>query len=295
MKQYALTCCSTADLTREHFLSRDISYVCFHFILDGVQYEDDLGATIPFEEFYQRLADGADASTAQVNVAEFIAFFEPFLQDGQDILHVSLSSGLSGAYSAACVAREELVSKYPDRRITVVDSRGASSGYGLLMELLADYRDAGADYDAACAFAEANKLHIHHWFFSTDLSSYIKGGRITRTAFVVGTILGICPLLNMDAAGHLIPREKIRTKRKVKQAIVNKMKEFAKGGTDYSGKCFISQSACYEDARDVADMIEAAFPNLDGKVLINYVGTTIGSHTGRGTVALFFEGDERTD
>ncbi|MEA4911288.1 MAG: DegV family protein [Oscillospiraceae bacterium] len=292
---YILTCCSTADLTKEHFERRSIPYVCFHFNLDGKQYPDDLGQTMPFEEFYARIAQGASPTTAQVNVDQFLAFFEPFLKQGKDILHVSLSSGLSGSYNSACIAKGELLEKYPDRRIEVVDSLGASSGYGLFMELLADRRDAGASLDELYAWAQQNKLRIHHWFFSTDLSAYIRGGRISKTAGVFGQMLGICPLLNMDAAGHLIPREKIRSKKRVITEIVERMKQHAEGGLDYSGKCFLSNSACYEDARAVADLVEATFPKLDGKVDINWVGTVIGAHTGCGTIALFFVGDERSD
>ncbi|MDI6619825.1 MAG: DegV family protein [Clostridiales bacterium] len=295
MKRYVLTCCSTADMTDEYFKERSIYYVCFHFNMDGKQYPDDLGKSMPFDEFYKKLSAGSQATTSQVNVKEFTDFFEPFLKEGKDILHVSLSSGISGAYNSANTARSELSKKYPDRRIEVVDSLGASSGYGLLMDILADMRDDGASYEEVYKWAKSNRLLIHHWFFSTDLTFYIRGGRISKSAGLFGKILKICPLLNMDAAGHLIPREKIRSKRKVILKIVEKMKEHASGGIDYSGKCFISNSACLDDARAVADMVEAAFPHLDGKVMINSVGTVIGSHTGPGTVALFFVGDRRTD
>ena len=136
---------------------------------------------------------------------------------------------------------------------------------------------------------------MHHWFFSSDLTFFVKGGRVSKTAGAIGGLLGICPLLNVDYEGRLIPREKIRPKKKVITRIAEMMKEHAQGGTGYSGKCYISQSACYEDARAVADLVEAAFPALNGKVEINHIGTTIGSHTGPGTVALFFWGDKRTD
>jgi DegV family protein with EDD domain len=151
------------------------------------------------------------------------------------------------------------------------------------------------DIDALRDWAEANKLRLHHWFFSTDLSYYVKGGRISKASAVFGGMLGICPLLDMDAEGHLIPRYKIRGKNKVVQEIVKRMEEQAEGGRDYSGKCYLSHSECYADARAVADLVEARFPKLSGKVEINYVGTTIGSHTGPGTVALFFMGATRVD
>ena len=293
MSDYILTCCSTTDMPKQFFEDREIPFVCFHFTMDGVTYPDDLGQSMPFVEFYNRLANGSESITSQVNVEEYKQFFEPFLQKGLDVLHISTSSGISGSYNSAVIAREELLKQYPSRKIEIVDSRGASSGYGLLMDRLADLRDGGASFDELHQWALENRLFIHHWFFSTDLSFFIKGGRITKTEGFLGTFLQICPLMNMDAGGHLVPREKIRSKKKVIQRIVEKMTEHAQDGLAYSGKCFISQSACYDDARAVADLVEESFPNLDGKVLINDIGTVIGSHTGPGTVALFFVGDER--
>ena len=295
MGNYILSCCSTADLTEEHFLKRNISYICFHYELDGVQYMDDLGKSMPFDQFYAAMTNGADTKTSQINVDEFIEYFEPFLKDGKDILHLSLSSGISGVVNSAMVARDTLSEKYPDRKIYILDSLAASSGYGLLMDKLADLRDEGMGIDELYEWATANRLRLNHWFFSTDLTFFIKGGRVSKTAGFVGGMLNICPLLNVDFQGRLIPRFKIRTKRKVIQTIVDKMEECIEEGRDYNGKCYISQSACYEDARAVADLVEERFPNLNGKVLINSIGTTIGAHTGPGTVALFFWGKERVD
>ena len=295
MSDYILSCCSTADLSKEHFDRRGIHYVCFHYMLNDVSYPDDRGQSIAFEDFYRMMTEGADTKTSQVNVAEFIDYFTPFLKEGKDILHVSLSSGLSGSVNSARTAAEMLSEEYPDRKIYVVDSLGASSGYGLIMETLADMRDEGKSLDELHDWIEANKLRLHHWFFSTDLTFYVKGGRVSKASGFFGTMLNICPLLNMDNLGRLIPREKIRTKKKVIKTIVDRMEECADDGLDYSGKCFISQSACVEDAKAVAALVEERFPKLNGKVEINYVGTTIGSHTGPGTVALFFWGKERVD
>lgn len=294
MDNYILSCCSTADLSKEHFEAIDVHYICFHYQLDGKEYPDDLGQSIPFPEFYSRMAAGAATATSQVNVQEYIDYFESFLKKGLDILHVSLSSGISGSCNSACSARDQLHLKYPKRKIYIVDSLGASSGYGLLMDKLAELKASGMDIDSLNSWVLKNRLHLHHWFFSTDLTFYIRGGRISKTSGAIGTLLSICPLLNMDHMGRLIPRYKIRTKKKVIRAIVNKMEEHATGGTSYSGKCYISQSACEEDAREVARLVEERFPDLDGKVEINNIGTTIGSHTGPGTVALFFWGDQRT-
>lgn len=294
MNKYIISCCSTADLTEEHFKNRDIHYICFHYELDGKEYPDDLGRSMPFSAFYQAMKDGAATKTSQINAEEFRAYFEPFLEAGFDILHVCLSSGISGVINSALIAKAELEERYPDRRIFILDSLCASSGYGLLMDRLADLRDEGKSAEELYRWAETSRLSLQSWFFSTDLTFYIRGGRISKTAGTVGTILNICPLLNVDASGKLVPRNKIRTKKKVIQALVARMEEFADGGTEYSGKCYISQSDCCEDAKEVARLVEERFPCLDGKVEINHIGTVIGSHTGPGTVALFFWGEKRT-
>ncbi len=295
MSGYILSCCSTADLSKEHFESRNINYICFHYKLNGIDYPDDLGQTVPFEEFYKRMDSGEDTQTSQINVTEYLEYFEKFLSEGKDVLHITLSSGISGSYNSAANAAKIAKERYPERKIFVVDSLGASSGYGLFMDKLADLRDEGMEIEDLKNWAEENKLNLHHWFFSSDLKFFIKGGRVSKTSGTIGTILGICPLLNMDNEGHLIPRSKIRSKKKVIQEIVKRMEENAEGGLSYSGKCYICQSACVDDAKEVAKLVEERFPNLDGKVLINYIGTTIGSHTGPGTVALFFWGKKRED
>ncbi len=293
MSNFVLSCCSVADLKKEHFEKRDIKYVCFSFQLDGKVYRDDLGISIPFDVFYKKMTEGSETSTSQVNAEEYVNYFEGFLKEGKDILHLTLSTGLSGSYNSANIAKNELAEKYPDRKIYIVDSLAASSGFGLLMDKLADLRDEGKTIDEIRDWIEENKLKMHHWFFSSDLTFFIKGGRVSKTAGFIGGLLGICPLLNVDNIGKLIPREKIRTKKKVIKQIVSKMEEFADDRLDYCDKCFISHSNCEEDAKAVAQLVEEKFPKLKEKVLINDIGTTIGSHTGPGTVALFFWGDKR--
>ncbi len=293
MKQFALTCCSTADMPLEFFKNNQIPFAMFHYLIDGVEYPDDLGQTMPFGVFYQKIADGAQPTTSQVNAEDYEKMWEPLLEAGEDILHITLSSGISGTINSAMVARDNLIKTYPQRRILIIDSLGASSGYGLLVTRACELRDQGKSLDETAQWIEENKLKLHHWFFSTDLTSYLRGGRISKASAVFGTLLKICPLLNMNTRGELIPREKIRTTKKVIKTIVERMEQHAEGGLNYSGKCYISNSGCYEDARAVADLVELRFPKLDGKVLINSVGTVIGAHTGPGTVALFFFGDDR--
>ncbi len=294
MPNFVLTCCSTADMPKTFFEDRNIPYVCFHFLLNGKEYDDDMGISMTIDEFYQKIKDGAQPTTSQVNTNQYIDMFEPILTSGEDIIHITLSSGLSGTYNSCIVASDELKIKYPDRKIIVIDSLCASSGYGLLVDYAADLRDEDKSIDEAAGLIENAKLHVHHWFFSTDLTSYFRGGRITKSSAFFGTLLNICPLLNMNSEGKLIPRDKYRGLKKVTAQIVSRMEQYAENGTQYNGKCFISQSACYDDAKCVANLVEATFPNLKGNVLINNIGTVIGSHTGPGTIALFFWGSERT-
>ena len=293
MSEYVISCCSTADLTKEHLNRRNINYLCFHYELDGKTYLDDMGETMPLADFYAAMVNGADTRTSQINITEYLDFFETFLKEGKDILHVAFSGGLSGSVNSAINAANIAMERYPERKIYVVDSLCASSGYGLLMDKVADLRDSGMGIDELRDWVEANKLNMHHWFFSTDLTFYIKGGRVSKTAGGVATILGICPVLDMDEEGHLIPRSKARSKKKAREDIVKRMRYLAQDGVNYSGKCYLCHSNCIEDAQAVAEMVEAEFKNIDGKPQIYDIGTTIGSHCGPGTVALFFWGKTR--
>lgn len=295
MSDYYLSCCSTADLSQEWFEKRNINYICFHFELGGKQYLDDLGVSVPPDEMYRKMTEGADTKTSQVTIGEYEEYFENMLKEGKDILHLCLSSGISGTFNSATIAKDSLLEKYPDRKIYIVDSLAAASGFGLLMDKLADLRDSGMSLDDLYKWSEEHKLELHHWFFSTDLTFFIKGGRVSKASGFIGSVLSICPLLNVDFEGHLIAREKIRTKKKVIQRIVEQMEENAQDALAYSDKCFISHSACLEDAQAVAALIEERFPNLNGKVEIFPIGATIGSHTGPGTVALFFWGNKRVN
>lgn len=295
MRTFALTCSSTADMPLEYFTRREIPFVCFRFTIDGKDYADDLGQSIPIDAFYKMIAAGAMPTTTQVNAAQFVEFFEPLLAAGQDVLHLELSSGISGSYGSAVMAQKELARRYPQRKLYIVDSLGASSGFGLLVDAAADMRDAGASIDEAHDWVEQNKLNVHHWFFTTDLTHFKRGGRISVASATFGTMFNICPIMNVDKNGKLTPRAKVRGKKNAIHESLKRMLRHARGGADYASKCYISQSACFGDARLLADQVEEAFSRLDGRVMINNIGTVIGAHTGPGTVALFFFGDKRVD
>ena len=295
MSDYVLSCCSTADLTREWLERRNISYVYFNYQLDGVPCKDDFGQTNAPHELYTKMLAGADAKTSMVSIGEYSEYFEPFLKEGRDVLHVTLSSGISATVDSARAAAAKLAEQYPGRTVRIVDSLCASSGYGFLMDKLADLRDEGLSLDELADWAEAHRLNVHHWFFSTDLTFFVRGGRVSKASGFFGGLLKICPVMTVERDGSLGVREKIRTKSKAISRDIEIMKERAKDGLDYAGKVFISQSDCLEDAQELARRVEETFPKMDGKVEIFPIGATIGVHTGPGTVALFYWGSERDE
>ena len=291
MHPFILSCCSIVDLTPQQLKDRDITFVPFHYTLNDEEHVDDMGQSITSADFYKAMAGGATVSTSQVNVEEYCAYFRPYLEQGQDILHLSLS----GSYNSARIAAEMLREEFPHNKLYIVDTLGASAGAGLLVDAAADKRDAGEDIDTVYRWVEEHKLQLHHWFTASDLTWFVKGGRISKAAGWFGTALKICPVLNVDNQGRLIPRFKIRGKQNSLRELVRQMIEHAENGKQYSRKCFISHSACMDNAKYVADEIEKQFPHLNGPVQISHIGTTIGSHCGPGTVALFFWGDLRNN
>ena len=293
MEDYIISCCSTVDLSKKHLESRNIHYICFHFELDGKEYKDDFGESLSFDDLYQAMRQGSETKTSQINAMEYEEYFEEFLKEGKDILHVTISSGVSGAYNSANIAKQNLQEKYPERKIYIVDSLGGSSGSGLLIDEVADLRDKGKTIDEILEWIIQNRLKVHHWLFSTDLTFFIKGGRISKTAGIVGTILNICPMINVDREGKMVPRYKVRGKKKAVEALVKQMKVDACEGENYDGRCFICHSGCLEDAKEVARVIKRHFSNIKGEVIINNIGTAIGAHSGPGTIGLFFWGNER--
>lgn len=291
---YIISCCTTTDMTKEHYEKYNEKVIGFHYSIDGKAYTDDLGETMSMKEFYRHIRNGADTSTSQVPVGEYVDYFRKLLSTGQDVLHVTLSSGISSTFQSATTAADMVAPDFPDQKLYVVDSLCASSGSGLFVDLLAAKRDEGVGIDEVYQWAIDHRQEISHWFCSTDLTYYIKGGRVSKVSGVIGGVFQICPLLNVSPSGKLVPIAKIRTKKKVLTALVDKMVQHAQGGLDYDGLCYISNSDCYEDAAFVRDLILSRFKKLR-EVPIFDIGTTIGCHTGTGTVALFFMGDKRED
>ena len=295
MSDFILTCDTAVDLNREYLESRNIPFIGFPFNIEGKDYRDDLGDTLSYEDFYKKIDGGAMPSTSQINIADAYDFFEKYVKEGKDILHLAFSSGLSGTYNCAVNAAEDLMNEYPDRKIIVVDSLAASSGHGLLLDAMYELKQNGMGMEELAEFAKNNRLRVQHWFYTTDLTHFKRGGRVSPAACAIGNLLNLCPLMNVDMEGKLAVRGKIKGKKKAAKEALNKMLELCENGQDYNKKCFISNSGCFEDAKYLADLVNETFSKLDGEVKIYDIGTIIGSHTGRGTVALFFFGEERNE
>ena len=275
-------------MTAEHLKSLGVEFAKYHYIIDGVDYKDDLFVSSSPESFYGAIASGALPTTSQVTPEELLELWSPILAQGHDILHIEFSSGLSGGYASALSAQEEVKKHYPARKVVVVDSLCASSGYGLLVDKAVELKAGGMGLEELAAWLEENKLRLRHWFFSTNLQHFKRGGRISGPAATIGSLLKICPVMDVNCRGKLIIRKKVTGKKKAIKEMFEQMTAQAEGGAGYDGKCFISHSDVIADARELADLIHAGFPKLNGSVEIDNIGTVIGSHTGPGTVALFF-------
>lgn len=292
MRRFIITSSSTADLPKQYFIKNDIEFVKFHFEVDGKAYLDDLGYSLSNEEFYNKIKEGCDTRTSLVNEDEYTSFFENFLKEDISVIHIELSSGISGSFNSARLAAERLNENY-EAKVVVIDSLAASSGLGLLVDSAVELKKQGKSFEEIVDFVENNKLNLHHWFFSTNLERYFKGGRISRASFVLGSFLNIYPFLNVSNEGKLIVRKKLHGIKSVRKEVIKTVLENINNGTNYDGKIFICHSDYLDEAKNIAKMLEEKFPNLKEKIMINNIGTTIGSHTGVGTFAVFFYGNKR--
>ncbi len=292
MNSFILSCESTVDMPFSIINSRDIPVIFYSYTAKGKEYEDDMDRDPQaLTKFYELLKEEIP-STSQLNEYQYIDFFTELLKKG-DVLHIAFGSGMTRSIQGAESAAEKLKEKFPDRKLIVIDSLCSSSGYGLLVDAAADMRDAGKTIDEVAEWVNKARHKVHHEFFSTDLKYFRRSGRMSGATATVAAILNICPILKLDDKGRIIAYDKVRGKRNAINYILNKMTAHADGGNDYSGKIFISHSNTIEDAKDAKKAIEERFTKMNGEVQIYNIGTIIASHTGPGTVAIFFFGDDR--
>lgn len=289
MDGYVITTDNNSDLPEEFYQKYQVGCTYLSYSIDGQTYtKEDF---LPTAEFYARMRAGAMPTTAQVNPEAARALMEPYLIEGKDILHIAFSSGLSGSYASCCVAAEDLSEKYPQRKILVVDSLCASLGQGLLVYHAVKLREAGKSMEEVVQWLESHRKNLVHLFTVDDLDHLHRGGRVSKATAIVGGMLNIKPVLHVDDEGKLVAIGKVRGRKKSLQALVDGMQERI---GPYASSCdtiFISHGDCEEDARYVEKKVKDIYPIQT--VIINYVGATIGAHSGPGTVALFFLGDVR--
>ena len=288
MNDFAIYTDSACDIPPELLKEWGVPYSWLTYVFDGDarQYSN---YELPFPEFYEKMRKGSVARTSAVNADAFLQGFEPILQDGKDILYIGFSSGLSGTYHAGCIAAQELHEKYPEREIRCVDTFGASGGFGLLVYMAVQKKREGGTIEECEKVVLDNRFHLCHWFTVDDLNHLKRGGRVSATAALVGTLLGVKPVLHVDDEGHLIPVSKVRGRRQSLDALVQKMEETAIQPADQT--VFISHGDCLADAEYVANRVREKFGVKN--IYINFIGPVIGAHSGPGTVALFFIGEHR--
>ena len=289
MNEYVITTDNNSDLPEKYLTEHGVGCMYLSYAMDGKNYTH--GNFLPEHEFYEAMRNGSMPTTAQVNPENARVLLEPYLKEGKDILHIAFSSGLSGTYNSCRIAAEELMEEYPDRKIIIIDSLAASLGQGLLVYLAQEKKEQGEDIETVARWAEENKLHIVHLFTVNDLNHLYRGGRVSRTTAVVGSMLNIKPVLHVDNDGKLTAIGKVRGRKKSLQELVKLMDVKLGSYHDTCHTIFISHGDCEDEANYVAEKVKEKYQI--NTIIMNQVGATIGAHSGPGTMALFFLGDER--
>lgn len=289
MRDYVITTDNNSDLPDSYYKEHGIGCTYLSYAMDGVNYTKE--NFLPEHEFYEKMRNGSMPTTAQVNPEAARKLLEPYLKEGKDILHIAFSSGLSGTYNSTRIAAEELMEEYPERTIIVVDSLGASLGQGLLVHLALQKKEEGSDLETVAEWAEAHKNNMVHLFTVDDLDNLYRGGRISKTTAVLGGMLNIKPVLHVDNEGKLVALGKVRGRKKSILELISLMDQKIGSHRDSCDTIFISHGDCGEDARFLEEKIKEKYQIKT--VIINQVGATIGAHSGPGTLALFFVGDEK--
>lgn len=287
MRDYVITVNSTVDLPKEWLEERHVPVVPLKYTIDGETYTDMEGLSA--KEFFAKLREGKMSVTSQVNPEEAAELLEPYVKDGKDILHLGFSSGLSGTLNSMRIAGQMLEEKYPEAKVIVIDTLCACLGEGLLLYKALQQKAMGKTIDETAQWVEENKLHICHNVTVDDLNHLHRGGRVSKTTAVLGTLVQIKPIIHMDDNGKLQVIGKERGRKKSLNKIVDMAVEQSKGWDN--DIIMITHGDCIEDAEYVAKLVREKM-GIDN-ILINNIGTVIGSHTGPGVVAVFCMGDKR--
>jgi DegV family protein with EDD domain len=289
MKDFIILTDSCCDLPDEMLIKLNIHYLGLVCNLDGKEFVEDSGKTLSYKKFYDSIRNGSMPTTSQVNSYRFYEEFEQAVKNNLPVLYVGFSSVLSGTYNSASIAREEILEQYPEADISVVDSRSASMGHGLLVYYAAKLREEGKSKDEVVQWLEDNKLKLCHVFTVDDLQHLKRGGRVSPTAAAIGSLLNIKPVLYVNNDGELKNFSKAKGSKRAIKMLFEKLEEHIVNPEEQV--IFICHSDYLEGAEDLAKMIKDKYKVKD--IVINYIGTVIGSHTGAGTIGVFFLGDTR--
>lgn len=287
---YVLIGDSTTDLGYRYMRKHQVAFLPFNYTIKDQEFFDDMGENTDISLFYRNMKQGAAIPiTAQVNVVQYKEFFQPYLQDEKDVIYLCFSSGLSGSFNSAQIAARELEAEFPDRKIAVIDSLAASMGEGLLLWDAVEQRDQGADFETLVEHITKRVQQTNHWFTVDDLNHLYRGGRVSKTSAVLGTVLNIKPILNVDEEGHLIPREKVRGRKKALIHLAEKVEQYIVNSEKQT--ILISHGDALEDAQLLAEEIARRI-KVKG-FYFSQIGPVIGAHSGPGTIAVFFFGESR--
>ena len=290
---YILSCESTVDLPYSYINGRNIPVLFYTYTVDGKEYYDDMERDPEARRFFfQQIKEGKVPATSQINEFRYLEFFEELVQKG-DVIHVALGSGMTPSVRNAREAAEKLKVNYPDRKIIVIDSLCSCTGYGLLVDAAADLRDQGTGIEDLAKWLEDNKGRVQHQFFTTDLTQFKRSGRVSGPVALVGSMLGICPIMHLNGEGRIISYGKARGKKAAINTTVDEIMKHIQDGADYTGKLLISNANCPETAQACKEALIARGVNK-ADIQMTHIGMVIAAHCGPETVAIFFFGDERT-
>lgn len=291
MAEYIISTDTSCDFPLEYVKQHQLPLVTLFYSIDGVTGENGCPSSDVLKNFYNKMRAGSMTKTQQASIEDTEKVFREILKEGKDILHIAFSSGLSGTANAARLAAENMMEEFPGRKIIVIDSLCASLGQGLLVDYALKLQQQGKTMEETAKWLEDHIQNICHLFTVEDLKYLQRGGRISKTTALVGTMIGIKPVLHVDPEGKLVSISKVRGRKQSIQALVNKMEENIGKYRGEKQPIFISHGDCIEDANYLAELVKERF-GYD-EFLINDVGPTIGAHSGPGTLALFFMGETR--
>ena len=288
---FTLSCESTVDLTLDYLTKRNIPAIAYTYTIDGVEYTDDMRAGNGLALFYNQIVAGKMPSTSLINTDRYVEFFRAILKTS-DLLHVCFGSGLSNSASNAVKAAELLKSEFPKRKIYIVDSLCASVGYGLLVDYIADLRDNGKDIDFIYKWAQDNRLNVQQQFFSTTLTYFRRGGRISGAAALLGNLFKLCPIMRTDKEGKIVVYSKAMSETKAMTKTLTEIASTIHNGSEYDGKLWIGHSDYICLATKAVEELKISYPKAD--IRIFDIGPVVASHCGPGTLAIFYMGKTRT-